>query len=56
MPEGFSDLEARLTETARASLQRAGLLAHNTLAQSMYCWEYWRRIHRWERRFWLRMA
>ena len=33
MPEGFSDLEARLTETARASLQRAGLLAHNSGSQ-----------------------
>lgn len=30
MPEGFSDLEARLTETARASLERAGLLAHTS--------------------------
>ena len=30
MPEDFSDLEARLTDTARASLERAGLLAHNS--------------------------
>ena len=29
MPEDFSELESRLTETARASLERAGLLAHN---------------------------
>ncbi len=29
MSEDFSELESRLTETARASLERAGLLAHN---------------------------
>lgn len=29
MPEDFSELESRLTETARASLERAGSLAHN---------------------------
>ena len=29
MPEDFSELEPRLTETARASLERAGFLAHN---------------------------
>ena len=30
MPEDFSELESRLTDTARASLERAGLLAHNS--------------------------
>ncbi|MDO4781437.1 MAG: ATP-dependent Clp protease ATP-binding subunit [Candidatus Saccharibacteria bacterium] len=30
MPEDFSELEARLTETARASLERAGLVAHSS--------------------------
>ena len=30
MPEDFSELESRLTETARASLERAGVLAHRT--------------------------
>ena len=29
MSEDFSELEPRLTETARASLGRAGFLAHN---------------------------
>ena len=30
MPEDFSELESRLTDTAKASLERAGLLAHNS--------------------------
>ncbi len=30
MPEDFSELESRLTDTARASLERAGALAHNS--------------------------
>lgn len=30
MPDDFSDLENRLTDTARASLERAGLIAHTT--------------------------
>lgn len=30
MPEDFSELESHLTETARASLERAGLIAHNS--------------------------
>lgn len=29
MPEDFSDLEARLTDTARASLERAGMIARS---------------------------
>ena len=30
IPEDFSELESRLTNTARASLERAGLIAHDT--------------------------
>ena len=30
MPEDFSELESRLTDTAKASLERAGLLAHSS--------------------------
>lgn len=29
MPEDFSELESRLTDTARASLERAGIIAHD---------------------------
>ena len=30
MPDDFSELENRLTDTARASLERAGLIAHTS--------------------------
>ena len=30
MPEDFSELESRLTDTARASLERAGMIAQDT--------------------------
>lgn len=50
MSEDFSELEPRLTETARASLGRAGFLAHNEevnmLARSIFCLVCWRKIRR----------
>ena len=60
MSEDFSELEPRLTETARASL--GGLVfwrimrGVNMLARSIFCLVCWRRIRHWAQRYWRKMA
>ena len=55
-PRDFSELESRLTDTARASFERAGVIAQNQgspyVGTSIFSWGYWLRILRWVLKSW----
>ena len=60
MPEDFSELESRLTDTARASLERAGMIAQDTgspyVGTEHVLLGVSRKMRRWAQRYWQKVA